>query len=194
MHCPKCNRNFKNRKGLLSHMNQPQSTCFSHFDELVNLADDLERFRAKPHSQHQFTTGSSDTGEPMDLDPAIDLNDPPMEVDIEHPKSGEFFVEEYDGAAKEYGLGKTFMTEFNNDRFSNERITNLYYPFASRAEWEFAFFLLRSDLSMASIDTLLSLKLVKPSFLRSKFGTDTILKGPNIESIILYSQKTTRTR
>ena len=175
-------------------MNQPQSTCFSHFDEIVNLADDLVRFRVKARSQHQFTAGSSDTGELMDLDPAMDLNDPPMEVDIEHPKSGEFFIEEYDGAAKEYGLGKTFMTEFNNDRFSNERITNLYYPFASRAEWELAFFLLRSDLSMATIDTFLSLKLVKSSFLYSKFGADTIFKGSNIESIISYSQKITRTR
>ena len=158
MHCPKCNRYFKNRKALLSHMNQPQSACFNHFDEMVNLTDDLARFKAR--SQHRFNLGTSDTGGPMDLDPAMDLNDPPMEVDsdIEHP--GEIFIEEYNGAAKEYGLGKTFMMEFNNDSFSDERNTNLYYPFASRAEWEFAFFLLRSDLSMATIDTFLSLKLV----------------------------------
>jgi hypothetical protein len=161
MHCPKCNRNFKSRKALLSHMNQPQSTCFSHSGEIVSLADDLVRFNAR--SQHQFNAGANDTGEPMDLDPAMDLNDPPIEVDIEH--TGEVFIEEYDGAAKEYGLGKTFMMEFNNDRFSDERTTNLYYPFRSRAEWEFAFFLLRSDLSMATIDTFLSLKLVRSSFL-----------------------------
>jgi hypothetical protein len=37
---------------------------------------------------------------------------------------------------------------------------NLYYPFASRDEWELAAFLLRSDLSLASIDSFLSLKLV----------------------------------
>ena len=192
MHCPECNRNFKSQKALLSHMNQPQSTCFSHFDEMVNLAEDLARFKAR--SQHQFNAGNSDTGEPMDLDPAMDPNDPSIEVDIEHSKSGEFFIEEYDGAAKEYGLGKTFMTEFNDDVFSDERITNLYYPFSSRAEWEFAFFLLRSDLSMATIDTFLSLKLVKLSFLQLIFATDTVFKGSNIESIISYSQKITRTR
>ena len=86
------------------------------------------------------------------------------------------------------------MTEFNDDVFSDERITNLYYPFSSRAEWEFAFFLLRSDLSMATIDTFLSLKLVKLSFLQLIFATDTVFKGSNIESIISYSQKITRTR
>ena len=171
MHCPQCNRNFKSQKALLSHMNQPQSTCLNHFDEMVNLADDLARFKAR--SQHQSNaeknSHTTHTGEPMDLDPATDLNDPPIEVDIEvdveHSKSGEIFIEEFDGAAKEYGLGKTFMTEFNSDRFSDERVTNLYYPFSSRAEWEFAFFLLRSDLSMAKIDAFLSLKLVKSSFL-----------------------------
>src|ERR1700734_1839267 len=192
MHCPKCNRNFKSRKGLLSHMNQPQSTCFSHFDEIVNLTDDLARFKARSSSRRQFNAGTSDTGELMDLDPAIDLNDQPMEVDIEC--TGEVFTEEYDGAAKEYGLGKTFMMEFDNDRFYDERITNLYYPFKSRAEWEFAFFLLRSDLSMATIDTFLSLKLVRSSFLQLTFKIDTVLKGSNIKSIISYSKKITRTR
>ena len=40
MHCPQCNRNFKSQKALLSDMNQPQSTCLNHFDDMVNLADD----------------------------------------------------------------------------------------------------------------------------------------------------------
>jgi hypothetical protein len=174
-------------------MNQPQSTCFSYFDEIVNLTDDLARFNAR--SQRQFNAGTIDTREPMDLDPAnaaMDLIDPPMEVDTEC--TGEVFIDEYDGAAKEYGLGKTFMTEFNNDRFSNERISNLYYPFTSRAEWEFAFFLLRSDMSMATIDTFLSLKLVRSPFLPWTFASDTVFKGSNIESIISYSKKITRTR
>lgn len=155
----------------------------------MNLADDLVRFNA--HPQHQFNAGPTDSREPMDLDPTMDLNDPPIEADIEC--TGEVFIEEYDGAAKEYGLGKMFMMEFNNDVFSNERITNLYYPFRSRAEWEFAFFLLCSDLSMATIDTFLSLKLVRSSSLQWTFRTDPVFKGSNIKSIILYSKKITRT-
>ena len=70
------------------------------------------------------------------------------------------FIKEYKGAAKEYGSGMTFMDEFNRDQFAGERIKNLYYPFTSRDEWEFAAFLLHSDLSMASTDSLLSLNLV----------------------------------
>ena len=62
------------------------------------------------------------------------------------------------------------MMEFNNDRFSKEHITNIYYPFSSRAEWELAFFLLLClDLTIVTIDTFLSLKLVKTSFLQSVF-------------------------
>ena len=72
----------------------------------------------------------------------------------------ELFIEEYEGAAKEYGSGMTFMDEFDRDQFAGERIENLHYPFTSRDEWEFAAFLLRSNLSMASIDSLLSLNLV----------------------------------
>lgn len=163
-------------------MNQPQSTCFSHFDEIVNLTDDLARFKARSRDSNRAT--DTQAGEPMDLDPPMDLNNPPIEMPVDIEGTGEFFIEEYDGAAKEYGVGKSFMMEFNNDSFSNERITNLYYPFKSRAEWEFAFFLLRSDMSMATMDAFLSLKLVRSSFLQRTFATDTVFKGSNIESII----------
>ena len=72
----------------------------------------------------------------------------------------ELFIEEYKGAAKEYGSGTTFMDEFDRDQFAGERIKNLYYPSTLRDKWEFAAFLLHSDLSMASIDLLLLLNLV----------------------------------
>lgn len=85
----------------------------------------------------------------MDVDPDL-----PIAVD-----NGPF-VEEYEGAAKEYGAGVTFMSEFGRDLHAAERVENLYYPFASKEEWELAAFLLRSDLSMASIDFFLSLKQV----------------------------------
>ena len=75
--------------------------------------------------------------------------------------SGTSFVEEYDdGAARTFGPGTTFMQQFECDKFAEERSQNLYYPFTSRAEWELAAFLLRSDLSLAALDTFLSLNLV----------------------------------
>ena len=68
------------------------------------------------------------------------------------------------GSSKRIGTSTTFMDEFNCDQYVGERINNLYYLFVSRDEWEFAAFLLRSDLTMASIDSLLSLNLVRESF------------------------------
>lgn len=85
----------------------------------------------------------------MDVDP-----DPPIAVD-DGP-----YVEEYKGAAKTFGPGVTFMSEFDSDEHAAKRAENPYYPFASKDEWELAAYLLRSDLSMASIDAFLSLKRV----------------------------------
>ena len=53
---------------------------------------------------------------------------------------GELFIDKYKRAAEEYGTGMTFMDEFDRDQYAGERIKNLYYPFVSRDEWEFAAF------------------------------------------------------
>ena len=92
----------------------------------------------------------------MDIEAAVEES---FREDSQNVDSGPF-IEEYVGAAKEYGRGTTFMEKFDCDQYVEERKMNLYYPFASRDEWELAAFLLRSDLSMASIDSFLSLKLV----------------------------------
>lgn len=42
-----------------------------------------------------------------------------------------------------------------------EQEENLYFPFASQEEWQFASWLLRSCLSMSAIDSLLSLDIVR---------------------------------
>jgi len=52
------------------------------------------------------------------------------------------------------------MSEFGRDQHATEHVENLYYPFTSKDEWELAASLLRSNLSMASIDSFLSLKSV----------------------------------
>jgi len=59
-----------------------------------------------------------------------------------------------------YPGGTTFMDQFTDDQYSTHQKENLYYPFASRADWQLASWLLRSRLSMAAIDELLSLQLV----------------------------------
>jgi hypothetical protein len=138
-------------------MNHPFGACYSHFQEIGDLANELQRYKNRPAHDENDT-------EPLDLRSGMDVDTTFMELD----NSGEsdwdndngLFIEEYEGSAKEYGTSTTFMEEFDRDQYAGERAENLYYPFASRDEWEFAAFLLRSDLSMASIDSLLSLNLV----------------------------------
>ncbi|KAF8191579.1 hypothetical protein K438DRAFT_1590987 [Mycena galopus ATCC 62051] len=57
--------------------------------------------------------------------------------------------------------GESFMDWINNDEFSAQRRENHWYPFASKAEWELASFLLRSGMTMKDIDDFLDLQLVR---------------------------------
>jgi hypothetical protein len=68
----------------------------------------------------------------------------------------------FPGAAEIYGKGVTFMDLFDQDQHSEKRKINLFYPFASKQDWEVASWLSKSGLSMAAIDNFLSLELVSP--------------------------------
>ena len=148
MRCERCKRNFRDRKALLCHMNHPFGACYSHFQEVADLANELQRYRNRPAQVLEDND--------MDVDTFMEHNIGESDWGMDDGP----FIEEYEGSAKEYGTSTTFMEEFDRDRYAGERVENLYYLFASRDEWEFAAFLLRSDLSMASIDSLLSLDLV----------------------------------
>lgn len=165
-------------------MNQPLGSCLDHFQEIVNLTDELERHKTSlrqpvPDDSRESESedeGSGD-GTPGTLEMArMDVDDVPIEPDnpeVDDGLTGDgHFVENYPGAAKVHTTsGMTFMKQFDVDEFAEERTQNLYYPFASRAEWELAAFLLRSDLSIAALDTFLSLSLVSHSPHRLKAYT-----------------------
>jgi hypothetical protein len=151
-------------------MNYPLGSCYNHFQEVTNLLEDLQRYNNLKHQlQHQLdhlspssddeTDTTQPAQEPMDVDPPFIKS-----FDGTSPDGGPF-VEKYEGAAKEDGVGVTFMSEFNCDQYAAECVENIYYPFASRDEWELAAFLLQSDLSMRSINSFLSLKLVSATLL-----------------------------
>ena len=55
------------------------------------------------------------------------------------------------------------MDKFRDDRYSEFRTSNIYYPFSGKAEWELASFLLSSGLSMRKINEFLRLKMVSQS-------------------------------
>ncbi|KAG1848322.1 hypothetical protein DFJ58DRAFT_842964 [Suillus subalutaceus] len=70
--------------------------------------------------------------------------------------------ERYEGAGMCYSEdGLTFLDVFDADEYAEYRKENLFYPFASKEEWEIGDFLLRSPLSMAAIDVFLKLPLIQ---------------------------------
>jgi len=155
-------------------MNYPLGSCYNHFQEVANLLEDLRRYNDLKHQpQHQFNHLSPSSDDEIDTtqlaEESMDI-DPPFikSFDGASPDGGPF-VEKYEGAAEEYGAGATFMSEFNCNQYALEHIENIYYPFASQDEWELAAFLLWSDLSMGSIESFLSLKLVSATPLCTVF-------------------------
>ncbi|KAG1790730.1 uncharacterized protein HD556DRAFT_1310498 [Suillus plorans] len=89
----------------------------------------------------------------MDMDVDIDM------YEDEHAGVEAGYEEEvYDGAAKTYGIGMTFMKTFDSDEYAAERMDNPYFPFASKPDREMAVFLLQSELSMTDIDKYLYLE------------------------------------
>ncbi|KAI5988015.1 hypothetical protein EDD15DRAFT_2199192 [Pisolithus albus] len=71
------------------------------------------------------------------------------------------FVEVYEGSSEVFPGGKSFMDTFHEDQYSSERRSNLYFPFASQQEWQFASWLLHSRLSLTAIDSLLALGILQ---------------------------------
>ena len=154
----------------MSHMNQPIGSCHNHFREVVNLAEELRKHgkRRRLSSDRQPVSVlhcqeddllARPVWEPSEFDRMEIENQ--LEVD---GGSHGHVKEVFEGSSKTYGKGTTFMAQFDYDRFANERTVNLYYPFASREEWELASSLLCSSLSMHAIDEFLSLDLVRPEF------------------------------
>ena len=162
--CPSCSKAFPNHTRLLQHMNQPRGRCVAG-RILTN-----PRSFSFPDLHADSDTGGDDNDDWEDIDAGLDLpvNDMDIDLGLEAPdftretQIGEpdSFTEWYPGASVNYGGGHTFMDTFDADQFSSERQSNLFYPFASKAEWEFASWLANSGLSMAAIDKCLALDIV----------------------------------
>ena len=78
------------------------------------------------------------------------------------------FTDVHLGCSKSYTGGATFMDLFWQDEYAEEWWANLYFPFASAEEWQFSFWCMWSGLSMAAIDSLLSLSIVSHRYLHLK--------------------------
>lgn len=146
--CPRCGKKFLSDTQVTRHISQPASHC-------AKLTDDLfEHIQLPHHALEPFVDDLPDFG--FD-DPVDDL--------VPDFFTTTTFREDFPGASKTYGSGSTFMSQFDLDEHSDKRRDNLYYPFASRADWQLASFLLSSEMSMKRIDKFLSLDLVCIIFL-----------------------------
>ena len=163
---PRCWRNFADESRVLRHI------CLTYHQEVQWMNEVALSARAASsssldddpasswsshfleHSPEVFNLTAADSSS-MEVDSDSDANS--YSVNNHHNIS---FIEKYPGAAQTFGWAKTFMDTFDADCHANKQKDHPYYPFSSRNEWEFASFLLCSNLSMNSIDKFLKLELV----------------------------------
>ena len=179
--CPRCGKKFCTVTNVLQHMNQPTGPCydgslplFGEYDNPID-AEAPHSYNTAQLQQEERDPGLADSEsyeEYGDIemdgpgDPAVSV---PSRPDIEQLGPGRF-VETFEGCGETFPGGKTFMGDFWADQYTEQRCENVYYPWASKQEWAFASWLLRSRLSMAAIDSLLSLDIVSNNFQLSSFS------------------------
>jgi len=164
--CHRCGKRFKTDEKVIRHRNQPGSSCAKLINDLTSISI--------PFPPQVLDLPPDGDQEDADMDfayddyyPAESSNNVEIALDDQGPSSSNIqqsrYREDFTGAAKVYGAGETFMQKFDSDKFAEERKENVYYPFASKVDWETAAFLLRSRMSMAIIDDFLNLEAVSTS-------------------------------
>jgi hypothetical protein len=136
----------------------PSSTPQSQNVSLEQGMDDVEMGSVDDDDDDNFSTQGG-----ADIQMATDNSDSFSDV------TGSMHREEFADVAPAWEAGETFMGKFDLDDFADQRKENLYYPFASKEDWELAAFLLRSGMSMALIDDFLKLQIVSLFALVSKY-------------------------
>ncbi|KIM57753.1 hypothetical protein SCLCIDRAFT_129727 [Scleroderma citrinum Foug A] len=100
----------------------------------------------------------------FDVPPAPANHDVPPTPSYSHQGHPDYlgrFVETYEGCVTAFPGGEMFMGQFRSDQYVEQHQENIYFPWGSRKEWGFTSWLLRSHLSMAAIDSLLSLEIIR---------------------------------
>ena len=159
--CPSCGKGgFQSHEAVARHMGQPRSGCSSWLDNLVGISEDLLGGNRDGHNNSRTTSTGDGPGGLDENDRWISIDEEMFDGTREDPQFSP--IEFFPGAAQTYAGGSTFLDRFDTDEFSSYRSSNIYYPFASRGDWQLGSWLLRSGLSMGAIDTFLNLDLVCP--------------------------------
>ena len=158
--CPSCGKGgFTSPEAVSRHMGQPKSGCSTWFNNLVRIREDLQADGGDHGSGSKSPHAAPNHNSPGQLGEDNQWDDDAM-LDDTREADPQSSIEYFSGAAKTYSGGSTFLQKFNTDEFSNYRSSNIYYPFASRGDWQLGSWLLRSGLSMSVMDAFLSLDLV----------------------------------
>ena len=155
-------------------MNQPSTTCVSWINKLSQAYWHNSYYSYAPTRSHAQTTARYQPYLDHDVIPEDDDARGGFAVDEDfayNPDDGQqedvpgLVINAHPSTPSIYPGGTTFMDQFFTDQYADFRRENLYYPFASRIDWQLTSWLLRSRLSMAAIDNFLSLELVCRFFL-----------------------------
>jgi hypothetical protein len=129
-----------------------QAPCNRWVDNLVTISENLEQ--APQHVTQELRKHVAPPHSPSEF--AADYFDD----NFQEQALQEEYVEMHPSAGKKYGRDKTFLESFDDDRHAPQRSANLFFPFASKEDWQVGVWLSRSRLSMAAIDSFLSLPMV----------------------------------
>ena len=151
-------------------MNQPMGLCHTAtwyqdhsniFNESLQADDTSDAFDFVAPDPFYFI-GDSDAQSNINYHSPSPIHEEsgPIRVDLDYTDTPQIFTKFFPGCSDLYPGGATFMDIFWQDKYTQEWQENLYYPFTSDKEWEFSSWCLHSGLSMAAIDSLLSLSIV----------------------------------
>ncbi|KAG1895266.1 uncharacterized protein F5891DRAFT_1194323 [Suillus fuscotomentosus] len=179
--CPKCGKVFTKDSSVTRHLSQPRTSCHSSIRDIINI---LEFMDVVPPQQsldlpQNLDTSSVGMGQGFGVGDDSQFNaqaGDSMDTNLDGDLAGNSPLineEWYEGAARCYSQdSNTFLDLFDADEHAEYRKENLFYPFASREEWEVTDFLLRSALSMAAINNFLQLSMIKHLQLSFKNAKD----------------------
>ncbi|KAI6010464.1 hypothetical protein EDC04DRAFT_2871206 [Pisolithus marmoratus] len=147
--CPSCGKGgFTNHEAISRHMSQPKSGCSTWFGDLVHIREDLLSRDPDGHNDLHATSINKQSGGRDEYDSMVG-SDEQMLDRTQEGNSHSSLIKHFPGAM-----------QFNADKFSNHWSSNIYYPFASRGDWELGLWLLHSGLSMGVINAFLSFHLI----------------------------------
>ncbi|KAJ3567001.1 hypothetical protein NP233_g6648 [Leucocoprinus birnbaumii] len=152
-HCPGCGKVWPTFTQVLQHRKNKPACLDAVLYSGIAEGGDVDT----PNPIESPTLQAMDT-ENMEVDLNLSFPSPFQDTNTHHDG---YIVEPHPNVPLNYGLGQSFMDIFDSDQHSSERDQHPFYPWASHSEWELATFLLKSNLSMAAIDTFLKLTMVK---------------------------------